>query len=226
MTKAGPLGMLRQCASQSACQALSRQSAGLHFSGSLVSSSRRRSNFAGVSARPPPLRFLESVARQEIATAPERYRQYMASTNGTPSQDAKFEEMFGSDYGLEGGAHTDWTFAFDPASEPALFRTALSASCVLSSPPCALRAASWCSSVFPTRWEDTCHSLNPFCPLIGVLPVPPVGIDLPRTCSSAAVSAPPTRRTISAEGSAKPIATTMVGTIVACLFQNNNNNYR
>ena len=63
--------------------------------------------------------------RQE--TSAERYRQYMASTDGTPGQDAKFGEMFGSGYGLEGGAHADWTFAFDPASEPALFRTAPSA---------------------------------------------------------------------------------------------------
>ena len=61
--------------------------------------------------------------RQE--TSAERYRQYMASTYGTPGQDAKFGEMFGSGYGyLEGGAHADWTFAFDPASEPTLFRTA------------------------------------------------------------------------------------------------------
>ena len=38
-----------------------------------------------------------------------------ASTDGTPGQDAKFWEMFGSGYGyLEGGAHADWTFAFDP----------------------------------------------------------------------------------------------------------------
>ena len=51
----------------------------------------------------------------------------MASTDGTPGQDAKFGEMFGSGYGLEGGAHADWIFAFDPASEPALFRTAPSA---------------------------------------------------------------------------------------------------
>ena len=44
----------------------------------------------------------------------------MASTDDTPGQDAKFREMFGSGYG-EGDTHADWTFAFDPASEPALF---------------------------------------------------------------------------------------------------------
>ena len=63
--------------------------------------------------------------RQE--TSAERYRQYMASTDGTAGQDAKFGEMFGSGYGLEGGAHADWTFAVDPASEPTLSRIAPSA---------------------------------------------------------------------------------------------------
>lgn len=56
--------------------------------------------------------------RQE--TSAERYRQYMASTNDTPGQDAKFREMFGSGYG-EDDTHANWTFAFDPASEPSLF---------------------------------------------------------------------------------------------------------